>query len=176
MANKFNERLLKAKNWFEFLEDSGYKTPVVEKFINRRWKEIFGRSRTLKQLLFRSYELKTRDRLDSHSGKGLLYFYLVDGRVRYVGQTRARSLHRRLMRWRPKIQVGYNFALKRSLLAAYYGQRLQIRTIPCPVADLSRLEQYYIRRYGPTNHLWNQRHNENHFKLKNYRLDCHKLD
>ena len=151
MTPKIADRLAKAKNWFEFLEGPSYKTPVLEKFVNRRWKEIFGRSKTLKGLLFRSGSLQSRDPLDSRAGKGLIYFYLVDGRVRYIGQTQARSLHRRLMRWRPKIKVGYNFAVKRALLAAYYGRRLQIRTIPCPVADLSRLEQYYIHRYGPTN-------------------------
>ena len=172
MAIGVSERLLKAKNWFEFLEASSYKTPALENFVNRRWKQIFGRSKTLKQLLFRSRSLKSRDPLDIRPGKGLVYFYLVDGRVRYVGQTKARSLHRRLMRWQPKIKVGYNFAIKRALLAAYYGQRLQIRTIPCPVNDLSRLEQYYIRRYGPTNYLWNQRHNERYFNKRNYQLDC----
>ncbi len=172
MATKISDQLLKTKNWSEFLQASSYKTPTLDSFVNRRWKEIFGRSRTIKKLLFKSQSSRARDPLDSRPGKGLVYFYLIDGRVRYIGQTQARSLHRRLMRWRPKIKVGYNFAVKRCLLAAYYGQRLQIRTLPCPVYDLSRLEEYYIRRYGPTNYLWNQRHNEQHFDPQNYRLDC----
>ena len=156
-------QLTTATNWPKFLTASRYANRSLKRFVNRRWKRIFGRDGTLSRL-----RLDPGDRLYTNPGQGLIYFYLVDGRVRYVGQTRARSLKARLTRWRPAGRTGYNFAIKRLMLTAYYQDKLRVKTLLAPIGELDRLEDYYIKAYGQQNKLWNQIKNPG-FRLSNYK-------
>lgn len=158
------QRLLAARTWADLLGASGPKSASLENFINRRWHKIFASQNALDRL-----RVDPSNPMTAEDGWGLIYFYLVDGRVRYVGQTSRRSLLKRLSRRQPGGIVGYSFAIKRCLLEAYYGNRLQIRTLPHPLKGIYRAEKAYIRRYAKIRRLWNQEHNPD-FDVANFNL------
>ena len=159
------EQLLEATTWSDFLQASSYASRSLRRFVNQRWKQTFSHDGNLRRLL-----LKPSDPLQSDPGYGLIYFYLVRGRVRYVGQTRAGFLRNRLIRWYPGGKAGYRFAIKRSILAAYYSKQLRLRTLLFPVGELDRLEQHFIGLYGSDNRLWNKDKNS-HFRIGNLSVD-----
>lgn len=91
---------------------------------------------------------------------GLIYYYLIDEQVRYVGQTRENTLKWRMNRPHTDGSIGYNFYIKRNMLQAASDNRLSIKTWVVPKNQLDSYEQAEIKRYAPSNRLWNQEYND----------------
>ena len=99
---------------------------------------------------------------------GLIYYYLVDDQIRYVGQTREKTLKWRLTKPQENGRTGYNLYIKRNLLQAASEGRLRIETRKIPKSQLNDREKAEIETYAPTNRLWNWEHNQRYFKLSNF--------
>ena len=99
---------------------------------------------------------------------GLIYYYLVDGQIRYVGQTREKTLKWRLAKPQENGHTGYNLYIKRNLLQAASEGRLRIETRKIPKSQLNDREKTEIETYAPTNRLWNWEHNQRYFSLSNF--------
>ena len=90
---------------------------------------------------------------------GLIYYYVVDDQIRYIGQTRENSLSWRMTKHQSDGRIGYNMHIKRNLLQAASEGRLAITTKAMPKSYLDGYEKAEIEKYAPTNNLWNQEHN-----------------
>ena len=137
------------------------RTTGNKKLINLLWSRVFYSDGNLAKIAGRCA-------IRAEKGWGLVYCYLVDGRPRYVGQTRERSLSWRMTKRQRQGKIGYNYAIKRNLINAYRNGSLSIWTRRVKLAELNRLEKELIEKYGPSCRLWNQVHNEKHFTLSNY--------
>ena len=132
----------------------------AERFINKWWSSVF-------------YDFKLRGlagncRLKPVNGKyGLVYLYIIAGRVRYVGQT-TESLYWRMTKRQNNDKIGYPLPIKRNLLNAFRDESLSIETEMIRQSHLDKIELNLIRHFAPANRLWNQKHNP-HFELSNYR-------
>ena len=98
---------------------------------------------------------------------GLIYYYIVDGQVRYIGQTRENTLKWRMNKPQADGRIGYNLYIKRNLLQAAAESRLRIVTRKVLKSQLDQYEKAEIEAYAPTNRLWNQEHNL-YFKVENF--------
>ena len=116
------------------------------------------------------------DHLESFTGNaniytdhehGLIYYYIVDDQVRYIGQTRENSLRWRMTRPQAGGQIGYNLFIKRNMLEAASKGGLAITTKVMPKARLNDYERSEIEKYALANRLWNQEHNPS-FNVDNF--------
>ena len=130
-----------------------------QKLINYWWSQIFYDNANLQRLA-------GGDRLHPRPGRGLIYYYVVKGQVRYIGQTRERSLKWRMTRRQPGGNLGYNYSIKRQMLNAFRSGSLQIKTREVGLADLNATEEQEIRAHSRSNRLWNIEHNS-HYKKSN---------
>ena len=111
--------------------------------------------------------LAGRCRLRPPSAKhGLVYRYIVNGRVRYIGQT-IKPLYWRMTKEQDNGRIGYPLPIKRNLLNAYRAGVLRIETEVVGRSWLDKRERDLIRHFAPIEKLWNQEHNP-HFDLSNY--------
>ena len=123
--------------------------------INYWWSTVFYNNDNLRRLA-NGYSLYPRQ------GYGLIYYYIVGGQLRYVGQTRERSLKWRMTRRQPNGHTGYNYSIKRQMLNAFRSSILEIQTKEVGVSDLDATEEHEIKFYSRTNRLWNIEHNFNY--------------
>lgn len=130
------------------------------KLINLLWSRIFYSPHTVKRLA-RGSAVKAK------KGFGLVYCYLINGKVRYVGQTREKDLYWRMTKRQESDAIGYNVKVKSNILNAYRKGRLSIQTKLVPLSYLDHYEKGLIKYYAPTNFLWNVEHND-HFQVGNY--------
>ena len=158
-----------------FLFDTSYDEPYIKDYgqpyirnthnkrlINYWWSKVFYNSAILR-------DLANGHPLYPKPGYGLLYYYIIDGRVRYIGQTGERSLKWRMTRRQPNGAIGYNYSIKRHMLNAYRSHRLTIKTRETPLADLDAVEIKEITQHsGYGNRLWNVEHNQNFRKSNRY--------
>ena len=129
-----------------------------ESAINYYWGEAF----------YKNLEVLTDNNITyTDRNHGLIYYYLVDGQVRYIGQTRESTLKWRMNKPQADGCIGYNLYIKRNMLQAASGGRLSIRTYRIPQFQLDQYEKAEIEAYAPTNRLWNQEYNS-YFDLENY--------
>ena len=124
-----------------------------KRLINYWWSRVFYKTATLSKLA------------NGHPtypkpGHGLIYYYLVRGKVRYVGKTSERSLKWRMTRRQANGQIGYRYSIKRRMLNAYRCNRLTIKTREVPLANLDTIEKEEIALHAKTSRLWNIEHNQ----------------
>ena len=105
--------------------------------------------------------------IDTSKHYGLIYHFIIDGQIRYIGQIRSNTLRWHMTRQRNGNYIGYNDLIKRSLLNAAGRHKLKISTIKVSKVQLEQYEKSEIEAYAPTNKLWNQEHNP-HFKTDNF--------
>lgn len=129
------------------------------KLIDYWWSKIFCDEKRLRYL---TRQCATRPR----KGYGLIYYYFVGKRLRYIGQTKERSLKWRMIRRQPGGSIGYSYTIKRQMLNAYISDRLIIKTKQVRLKDLDSVEQTEIKTYGKYGKLWNIEHNR-HYKDTN---------
>ena len=122
------------------------------KLINEWWPKVFYDKNNLRNLA-RGCKLYSR------RGYGLIYHYIIAGKLRYVGQTRESSLRRRMVRFQANGRTGYSYAIKRHLLNAFRNGSLRIQTQEVPVSRLESIETEQIRYYSQQYRLWNKRGN-----------------
>ena len=100
---------------------------------------------------------------------GLIYQYLLNGNLRYIGKTGMSSI---LRRWKRRFQdsgiTGYDYNIKRCLLNAAWQGSLKIKIQKVPARLLDETEAKMIRKHAPFNALWNRVHNERYFKESNF--------
>ena len=132
----------------------------TKKLINLLWSRVFYNDDHLTKIAGRC-PIRTQE------DEGLIYCYLINGQVRYVGQTRENSLKRRMTRRQSNGKIGYNYSIKRHLINAYRNGSLSIWTMRTAISKLDNLEKQLIERYAPYHRLWNQEHNK-YFKMSNY--------
>ena len=132
-----------------------------KKLINKLWSEVFYNEDNLTRLA-NGYPIC------SEEGYGLIYYYFINGRLRYIGQTRENSLKWRMTRRQPNGNIGYSYPIKRLMLNAFRSGTLQIQTKKVLVAELDKIEQQEIRLYSD-NRLWNKEHNP-HYQPFNRRF------
>ena len=132
---------------------------VSEKAVNKYWSEAF----------YDNLKFFTGSNPTSTYGSfGLIYYFVVNGQIRYIGQTKERGLRWRMTKRQSGGVIGYNYYIKRNLLQAASRDNLVITTKRLPVFRLNQVERSEIRQYGPTNKLWNQEHNTPHFHIRNF--------
>lgn len=131
----------------------------AEKLINNWWCYIF-------------HDPKLRGLAGDHrvkppsSSYGLIYRYVVAGRVRYIGIT-TEDLYRRMTRLRKGGKIGYPIPIKRNLLNAYRNGTLKIKTEVIRKTYLHDRERKLILHFAPAKMLWNKEHNP-YFELSDY--------
>ena len=130
-----------------------------KKLIKYWWSKIFYSPEHLKRMA-NGYPIYPRE------GYGLIYYYFINNRLRYIGQTREKSLQRRMTKRQSNSHIGYNYSIKRQMLNAYRSGGLKIQTKEIRVADLDRVEEEEIRLHSKNEKLWNIEHNE-YFKKTN---------
>ena len=124
---------------FLFAEEQPYiKNVRNRKLINYWWSKVFYSPEHLKKMAGKHC-------LYPRPGYGLVYYYSIGNRLRYVGQTRERSLQWRMTRRQTNGHIGYNYSIKRQMLNAYGAGKLSIATEEVKVADLDRVEAEAIR-------------------------------
>ena len=105
----------------------------------------------------------------SSQNDGLIYQYLLNGELRYIGKTGMSSI---LRRWKRRFQdsgiTGYDYNIKRCLLNAAWQGSLKIKIQKVPVRLLDSREANMIRKHAPFNSLWNRVHNERYFSESNF--------
>ncbi len=140
--------------------------PYIEKFTSRTEKLIkYWWSRVFYDPSLRG--LAGRCRIKPPSPKyGLVYRYIVDDRVRYIGQT-IKPLYWRMTKEQDNGRIGYPLPVKRNLLNAYRAGVLRIETEVVGRSWLDKRERDLIRHFAPIEKLWNREHNP-HFDLSNY--------
>ena len=121
------------------------------KLINYWWSKTFYNDDHLQRLA-------GKDIIRPRPGYGLIYYYLINGRVYYVGQTRERSLKWRMTKHQPNYKIGYRYGMKRKMLNASRAGRLSISTKEIPIGQLNDFEIAEIKRYA-SSRLWNIEHN-----------------
>ena len=130
-----------------------------ESGINYYWSEAF----------YKNLKIFTGDSVTyTDYNHGLIYYYLIDNQVRYIGQTREKTLKWRMNRPQENGHTGYNLYIKRNLLQAASEGRLRIKTRKIPKSRLNDCEKAEIENYASTNKLWNWEHNQHYFKLSNF--------
>lgn len=137
------------------------KNTFNKKLIDKIWGNAFYKTANLRRIAGNCA-------LSAKKGYGIIYFYIIDNQIRYIGQTRERTLKWRMNRPQKNGVKGYNYAIKRNLINAYRNGTLSIRTAIVKKDQLDRCEQQLIEHYGPTNKLWNKIHNEKYFQVENY--------
>ena len=128
-----------------------------KKLINYWWSKVFYSPDHIKRMAGK-YPLYPRQ------GYGLIYYYFINNRLRYIGQTRERSLQWRMTRRQANGHIGYNYSIKRQMLNACRSGTLKIQTKEIRIADLDRIEEEEIRLHSKKGKLWNIEHNEHHRK------------
>ncbi len=98
---------------------------------------------------------------------GLIYYFIIDGNIRYIGQTRETTLRWRMTRRQDNDLIGYNYAIKRNMLIAASKGKLSIKTKRMLKTQLDSYEKAEIETYAVTNRLWNQEHNK-YFQPENF--------
>ena len=137
------------------------KTHKQRRLIDIWWQKIFCDNENLTRIA-------NGNPIRSDWDRGLVYCYLVDGVICYVGKTKQSSLKRRMTRKHPNSKtIGYNYFIKRNMLNAYRKDLLRIGAVEMAISDLDAHEQFCIRLFGQQNRLWNQEYNEN-FQKSNY--------
>ena len=132
---------------------------MKEAGIKYYWSEAFYKN--LK--IFTGYSVTYTD-----YNHGLIYYYLIDDQIRYIGQTREKTLKWRMTRPQENSHTGYNLYIRRNLLKAASEGRLRIKTRKVPKAQLDDCEKAEIKTYAPTNNLWNWEHNQHYFRRSNF--------
>lgn len=122
------------------------------KLLNYWWSKVFYNNDNLQHLV-------GSHPLYAGRGWGLVYTYVVSGRVRYVGQTRENSLKYRMTKKQTNGRIGYRLGIRRRLLNAYRNGRLEIKTELLPISRLDGREVELIELYGRGGWLWNVEHN-----------------
>ena len=140
------------------------KTHFNIKAVNLFWSRIFYKNNSKYLSKITKGPVKS-----SRRNKGLIYCYLIDGRVRYVGQTREKTLYWRMTKRQKDGQIGYNVQIKRNLINAYRAGRLTIQTKLVSIVNLDKVEQSLIKYYAPSNNLWNKENND-YFNPANYNI------
>ncbi len=126
--------------------------------INYYWDEAF----------YKNLEFFTGTNITSTDGDhGLIYYYVIDGQVRYIGQIRENTLKWRLNQPQAERYKGYNLYIQRNMLQAASEGRLNIQIRRVLKAQLDQCEKAEIEAYAPTKRLWNQEHNP-HFQKENF--------
>ena len=128
------------------------KNKQAQKLLNHWWSKVFYNNDNLQRLAGGCP-------LYAGPHQGLVYCYIIGGRVRYVGQTRENSLKRRMTKRQSNNRIGYRLGIRRRLLNAERADRLQITTELLPVAELDRREIELIELYGRQGWIWNVEHN-----------------
>ena len=124
------------------------------------WREVVARKDLLKQLA-------KDQRIRRRPGHGLIYRHLINGKVRYIGQTSRQSLRDRFRQRFKSGLIGYDYEIQRCLLNAFWRKAWKIRVEQVKLQELNRREEELIRFYASLNRLWNQEHNP-HFKPENF--------
>ena len=130
------------------------------RLINLLWSRVFHGGHIVQKLASNSV-------VQTKKGFGLIYCYLINGKVRYIGQTRENNLYWRMTEKQEDGKVGYNDSIRRNLLNAYRRGYLSIQTKLVPLYHLEHYKKGLIEYYAPTNHLWNTDHNQ-YFDKGNY--------
>ena len=123
--------------------------------INYWWSTIFYDNDNLRRLA-------NGCSLYPQQGCGLIYYYIVGSQLRYIGQTRERSLKWRMTRRQPNGNTGYSYSIKRQMLNAFRSGTLEIQTKEVKAIDLDTTEEHEINFYSKSNRLWNIEHNANY--------------
>ena len=124
------------------------------------WEKLVIQRGLIKQLA-KSQKIWTRP------GYGLIYRHLVDGKVRYIGQTSRWSLRERLKQRFSNGLVGYDYEIQRCLLNAFWKGAWKIQTEQVELKELEQREKELIRFYARLNRLWNRQHNP-YFRESNF--------
>lgn len=169
--DKYNQRTGNKQQIIAFWEKYyNSQTTIVKSLIWRKylqmqndWQRIFGNEDNLRKLAGKCA-------LAPRKGCGLVYFYYVDGRLRYIGQTRAKSLKQRLVKQQKSHKTGYNYFIKRNLIRAYRLNSLVIKTKNVSLKNLNKYERQRIIHFGPRCRLWNRAYNRNNFHFANYNI------
>ena len=90
-------------------------------------------------------------------GRGLVYCYLVKGKVRYVGLV-ANNFN--LKSFKKPLPADYVSKVKKAILQAYQQGDLKISTKLVNNAQLEKYKEKIIRQYQKHNKLWNCEHND----------------
>ena len=104
-------------------------SPGGKKLANYWWSQVFYNNDNLKRLAGK-HPVRPRQ------GCGLVYRYIVKGKVRYVGQTGERSLKWRMTKKQTSGYIGYKPVIKKNLLNAYRAGVLRIETEQLPLSKL----------------------------------------
>ena len=126
-----------------------------KKLINYWWSRVFYNNDNLEQLA-------PGCPLYPRQGHGLIYYYIVGDRLRYIGQTKERSLKWRMTRRQANGNMGYHYSIKRQMLNAFRSGILKIQTREVRVGSLDETEEREIKFYSKANRLWNIEHNLNY--------------
>ena len=169
--DKYNQRTSNKQQIIAFWEKyynsqtSAIKSLIWRKYLQMQndWQRIFGNEDNLRRLAGKCA-------LSPRKGCGLVYFYHVDGQLRYIGQTRAKSLKQRLVKQQKSHKTGYNYFIKRNLIRAYRLNSLVIRTKNIPLKHLNKYERQKIIYFGSRCRLWNRAYNKKHFRFANYNI------
>ena len=122
--------------------------------VNHWWYFIFGNEDCLRSVTTPNAPLKPA------ADHGLIYYYYVDGQLKYIGKTTA-SLSRRMTFYKYKSHV------QKQMLNAFRAQRLTIITKEVAANRLDQMEVNEIRLHSRTNRLWNIQHNRWHLTARN---------
>ena len=145
--------ITKKPNQTDGLKEQPYiKKASYHKLINYWWSKTFYDNDYLR-LLAKGCVLEPRE------GYGLIYYYLINNKVCYVGQTKERSLRWRMTKHQTKHKIGYRYGMKRRMLNANRFKRLSIKTKEVPVDQLDDFEIAEIRKHA-SRKLWNIEHNK----------------
>lgn len=102
------------------------------------------------------------------NGHGLVYLYIVNNRVKYVGRT-FYSLHQRMTMNQKDGMIGYIPEIKRNLLNAFRDEDLAIETEMVSHDKVNELEENTIRHFARISRIWNKDHNP-YFEYSNYEI------
>lgn len=146
-----------ADKYLPEIHDSGN-----EKAVNFFWNRVFYRDNIahLKHIISGPTQCRKK-------GYGMVYYYLVNDKVRYVGQTKEKGLYWRMAKGQFGVVKDYNAAIKCNLINAYRSGRLKVQTQIVNLANIDSIQEFLIKRYAPHNNLWNVRHND-YFHVSNY--------
>ena len=123
---------------------------VSQKAINYHWSTAF----------YENFEVFVQGSdIYTDENYGLIYYFIIDSQIRYIGQTKSNTLRWRMTKKQESGCIGYNYHIKRNMLQAASEGRLSIRTHRIPKTQLDQYEKAAIETYALTNKLWNQEHN-----------------
>ncbi len=116
------------------------------------WEDLVTKGGSVKQLA-------KNQKIWIRPGYGLIYRHLIDGKVRYIGQTSRWSLRERLKQRFNNGLVGYDYDIQRCLLNAFWKGIWKIKTEQVEIKELDQREEELILFYGHLNRLWNKQYN-----------------